>query len=222
MIVSEDPALGSTPTPREAGQILFRSFLLSQGSAELQRNLFSYVALAYPSWCLTQQERAAIAAEALPPCTRYVASGLHIPVLEASIRRELRRQSLQLMRALERGPADREALLVQILRAVIGCDYGQLQKEKGRPRAPRRDHRAQTLTEPYFSHFCHFGLLHRPTGLPVFDHLFAELVSVFTRRFSALAALGLQDEQRYQRYQLKIILELQNRHYPRMPLSALC
>lgn len=211
------PALGSAPSCREAGQILFRSFLLSQGSEELQRNLFHYVALAYPSWCITGKERMEIAATALPTCTRYIAGGLHRTVMEAAIRREVRRQSRNLALALEDGPDARETLLANILRKVIGCDFEQLQKEKGRSRPTQRDHRAHTLTGPFFSHFCQFGLLHRPTGAPVFDQLFSELVGAYAQHPTRLAALSLQDE-RSQRYQLKLILEVHNRHYPHLPL----
>lgn len=216
MIFHQPNLLPDIPSLQEACQLFFRSFFFSQGAIELQRDLFAYLALVYPAWSLSWEERRSLQAAVLPQCVRYLAAGLHIKMPAELVEQEVQGRSADLMRALSRPPQARDILLARILQLVVQRDFTLLQKKGGRPALKVRDERTQTITAPYFSHFCQFGLLGHPTGVAAYDQLFAELVDAYTRQ-TIVFARWVQSEV-YAQHQLKTILMLHNQHYPHLPL----
>jgi hypothetical protein len=208
--------LPPVPSFQEARQLFFRSFFFSQGAIELQRDLFQYLALVYPFWVLTGTERRELQEAVVPQCIRYLAAGLHVKIQTELVEQEVQGRSYDLMHALQRPPHARGELLTRILQAVVIRDFFFLQKKGGRPGLVLRDEQAQTITGPYFSHFCHFGLLGHPTGAVAYDRLFAELADAYTRQTVVFARWVQCDV--YAQQQLKTILLLHNRHYPQAPL----
>src|SRR5579885_1597578 len=127
MPVSDDSPPLICPSFPEARQILFRSFLLSQGLSDLQVLLLRYAALAYPSWRLSLGECQALRATLTRQCAAFVSSRFHSPlghVTEQEVQKEVGRQIDTLVLAQNAGePINREPLLADILNLIVVRDY---------------------------------------------------------------------------------------------------
>jgi hypothetical protein len=144
-----------------AQNILFRSFLLSQGDGGLQRGLLRYLAMTHPTWRLARQAEQDLAPATIRACTRFLAGNWHREMTAPLIEKEVCEYSEEF---------------------IVKRDYYYLVAKDGRPRPRAIAGSARTGATPraaYFSHFCHYGLLHQPTGAAEFDELFAEIAQAF-------------------------------------------
>lgn len=222
------PTLNSVPIPtdRMLGQVFFRSFLLSQGDTDVQQRLFFYVALCHPNWSLRSDHVAQLATSLYPLFSRYLASGWHNPQYAfhkpdemADLKAEISEQLYVFAGALNHGcPMTREELLEILLSNIIRRDYQCLLQQGGRLRSARVTPVTQTsIHAPFFSHFCHFGLLRKTTGEPVFDHLFAELATTYQQRSSVFRKAMQRGSTKDH---LTRVLACHNRAYPADPLEV--
>jgi hypothetical protein len=175
----------------ELGGLFFRSFLLSQGDPDAQQHLFFAIALAHPEWLLGNDLVEHLKRTLPSQFVRYLSSGWHNPLFkldepdgEADMLAEMSEQLFALVEALRRGcPMPRERLLELLLEDVIDNDYKYLVLRGGRARPGRvAPMPFSSMHSPFFSHFCHFGLLGRSTGAPLYDQIFSELGIAYTQR----------------------------------------
>jgi hypothetical protein len=166
-----------------AQNILFRSFLLSQGDGGLQRGLLRYLAMTHPTWRLARQAEQDLAPATIRACTRFLAGNWHREMTAPLIEKEVCEYSEEFSDALKEDPRkERPLLLGELMTDIVKRDYYYLVAKDGRPRPRAIAGSARTGATPraaYFSHFCHYGLLHQPTGAAEFDELFAEIAQAF-------------------------------------------
>jgi hypothetical protein len=100
----------------------------------------------------------------------------HSRVRLADMRRSLRRITDGLQYEFSR-PSLASSPLLELAHGIIGRDTWYL--SEGRPRNPLPEGTIPNPhSDPYFSHFIHYGLAGRATGMQEFDHLYQEVVNV--------------------------------------------
>lgn len=216
MLVAHDPFSLASPSLAEARQILFRSFLLSQGVSDLQEALLRYAVLRYAHWHLSPGEceelRMAVAAQ----CAAFLAGHFHPAGVQYSteeVHREVSRQLSSLLRFQDtKEPSERGPLLADILRLVVIRDHYYLVSCAGRPRPTAHVTHAGSFTDPSFGHFPHFLLLHLSTGCQVFNQLFRELEAAYTQRLEPF--LLWRESNPHAFFQVTGVLRVHNAHYP--------
>jgi hypothetical protein len=218
MFARIDVCTDACPSPAESVQILFRSFLFSQGRDSLQSDVFRYVHLVYPNWSLDARSKHMLQENVSPLCARFLSSGCHASDFpEKQIQEEVQRQINSLASILETDPVDRSVLLTRMLKTIIRRDFSYLSLRSGRPGSASRADQAHSITGRFFSHFCHFGLLHHSTGVAAFDQFFAELAASYEQRMAA--STFWYKELSEVRHELLMLLSIHNQHYPQAPLT---
>jgi hypothetical protein len=214
------------PSFADLGNLFFRSFLLSQGDQDAQQHLFFYIAISHPDWALGPEMIGQLKQRLLPQFFRYLSSGWHNPLFylngpdeEADMAAEISAQLLALAGALHDGcPMPRERLLELLMGDVIDNDYVHVIVEGGRARPMRAGFVApDSIHAPSFSHFCHFALLSRSTGAPLYDQLFAELASAYRERSPLFWEVMKRDATAFR---LELVLACHNRAYPDQQLET--
>lgn len=202
----------------ELQRVVFRGFYLSQGNMNLHWFLSQYVAL-QRDWSLSADQIARLYERLVPMCNAFVAGGWHQPYDGALIEYEVRRQLDWLSQAFARRDRlwKREDLLAGIIEHCLRGDFEFLCERGGRPRAAQTQQTMGTAHAPFFSHLCHYGLLHKPTGVTVFDALFTEIALVFEQR-TAIFERSFAVEPT--RYRLTQVIAVHNRHYPEQPVPT--
>ncbi len=202
-----------------AQQIIFRSFLFSQGYAGLQLRLLEYVAQLHPAWRLDEEALIALTTEALRSCSRFLEHSWHQPydanVLEAQVLEYV----LHFERMLGEDPRPaRPFLLSQVMADMVRRDCLYLVFGNGRPRqsAPACPPQG-TLADPYCSHFVQYALLHHPTGVVEFDALFAAMGQAFARPGETLQHCLAQPAIRWC---MDRVLAVHNAHSPNHPIAV--
>lgn len=214
------------PSLAEVGALFFRSFLLSQGDLEAQQRLFLYIALCHPEWSLGADMIEQLKQHFLPRFYRYLSHGWHNTLLglekpdgKTNVEQEIATQLIVLAGALNNGcPMPRERLLEVLFEDVVENDYLYLIKQGGRARPGRATSVAwDSIHAPFFSHFCQFGVLARPTGAPLYDQLFVELASAYTQRSPLFWEVMKRGETAFR---LERVLDRHNQAYPELRLEA--
>ncbi|HEU5381604.1 MAG TPA: hypothetical protein VFV38_39790 [Ktedonobacteraceae bacterium] len=202
-----------------ARKIVFVSFLLSQGDPSFQGRLFKYVASVQPDWRLEQCALAELTAQVIAACRTFVSNGWHVRETAATemslVEQEACEAVLSLQSALEHWLDDEPAdLLCELMADLIYRDYCFLCVRGGRPRGGAASGQA-TPRARHFSHFCQYGLLRLPVGLPEFDRLFEE-IRLAVREHSAVFHQVLARPEA--RFRLGAVVAVHNRHYPLTPI----
>lgn len=200
-----------------AQTILFRSFLLSQGDGSLQRKLLRYLAMTHPTWRLAEQAEQDLVLATIRACSRFLAGTWHQEMTASLIESEVREYVGEFCNALKEDPRkDHPLLLGELMMDIIRRDYYYLVTADGRPRSISESVRASaTPSAAYFSHFCHYGLLHRPTGAAEFDALFVEMAQAFHEQGETWQHCLMSPTDRPR---LKQVLVTHNAHYPDSPV----
>lgn len=198
-----------------AQNILFRSFLLSQGDGDIQRRLLRYLALTHPTWRIAREAEQDLTVATLRVCTRFLTSGWHREMTASLIETEVREYIEEFCVWLREDPRTESPLLLcDLMVDIIRRDYYYLVTTHGRPRTISPSD--ATPRAPYFSHFCHYGLLRRPTGVVEFDALFLDIARAFHEQGDILLRCLAQPAGRHR---IKHVLEVHNTHYPEQAIS---
>lgn len=209
------------PTPEYFSKILFLSFKFSQGRSHLQEDIFQYIHTQYPNWVMPDSLRDQIYALVKKPIHEVIrpaqlAKSTQKPVRHASSLGSLWMSDhedsvtseMGRMQAIFNGEIPIHGNLVErITEDIITKDYEYLSREEGRERLniPEAEKRHPS-NDSFLSHFCHYGILGRPTGVDVLDEMFKEITSYAQKNVEAL------DDRLKQK--IKLVKEIYNKHHP--------
>jgi hypothetical protein len=173
-----------------ARQVMIASFLFSQGSDALQKNLLHYLHTIRPSWRVTPALRENLNQQ-LRPLQTLIQQGIHKNIFLAGVDTDYVKSNVEDdvegMQAIFNGEQafeeDTLPLLGTIMAQMLERDYTYLVEFGNRPKAETfalhhlwQDTPSYSpLKDAYLSHFCYFGILRKDTGIPEFNELFADI-----------------------------------------------
>ena len=168
-------------------RLIFYSFYFSQGSAKLQRIMFHYISLAFPTYSVQQDQREEIRAQLLRMTIAYIdepgksTEGAH-------------RHSHQDIKTIEdtcvdwtdiaigfflktRKPSSRrgKALIANICYLAITRDHKFIVQLAGRSR--KTSCLTHAIYDPLLSQVCHYGLRGNRTGSCEFDLIYNRIAN---------------------------------------------
>lgn len=210
-----------TLTVPVARQVLFYSFYFSQGTPEIQENLFTYIHLIRPAWRLDNENWDALFALA-SPIEHFANLGFHefFQAGQDRIIEELDAIVPYLYLILNGNPAlpaIRDVLVGELMADIIAKDYRYLVEYGRRPKtevtyaAQHPGYGYNPMIDPYLSHFCYYALLGNTCGVPEFDELFAEVGMHVQERTPVFAEVIMQHD--VARDKLKDVIAAFNLHH---------
>jgi hypothetical protein len=171
--------------PAAATKLLFLSFRHSQGSPEIQQWLFEYTRSAYGPLPLYEQWEAPIKQRLSQAITGFLqfagqgdsTAGYHKRVSRDFLTFEVFRayESMQLALNRSEQPLAHERIVYMLSVDLLKKEREYLLGERGRPRGAEQRAGESLHRDSFFSYLRHYGLKHHPTGLVVFDRLYAEI-----------------------------------------------
>ncbi len=196
--------------PDRAFRLLFLSFKISQGSEDLQVDIFRWLHAQYPALRLSCETEQSLSSRAIPAFVTVVGNQrLHDPKPEEEVQSQIAMTVAKLKGALEYfSNHPTTALVPPITTEVLSRDYWYLQH--GRPRV---NPGTTAATDPFLSHVCHYGLLGNLTGSTEYDLLFGQIAEYLR----SLVLVGPLSESSGAAHLLRNVVNLYNHHHPKQP-----
>lgn len=163
--------------------LFFLSFRFSQGIPKKQQHIFKYLALEHPNWRMSKRFIDDVKTRVTPRIKKFLVgskkSTMHSTetdtddkTIESTIRSELDEMTSIFNRKDK--TESREALLLIITEGIIQLDNHYLVHVDGRTRKTIGEQQHVSVSDPYLSHLCYYGLEGNKTGAEEYDKMFQE------------------------------------------------
>lgn len=183
-------------TPELASDIFFASFEHSQGSSEIQQELFMALKIFNPDWKIDNAIKARIRENAMPSIQHVIARSqplitrsktqektiMHAAVgkgKDASVKTETKKILDDMQKVFESAQESKDINTEELAIHMLERDKKYLVRPAGRPR--RNIDPATPRGDPFLSYVCYYGLNRNTTGILELDKIY-KLINDFLRK----------------------------------------